>query len=360
MSSESSKNDREALSPRDGRTWAEFGVYEVVEGVYRVPLSLPLDSLRAVNVYVIVGESSVSLIDSGAATAQSWKQLGHALSTIGVELGDIDRVLATHIHYDHYGQATRLRHSAGAFVFLGAGERASLERIVYNRESLRPGMEKNLREHGAADLLGVMKQLTIGAASEGFEVPDEYLGERVVNLGGRSVEAIHTPGHTSGHMNFYDRANGLLFTGDHVLPHITPSIGHELEGSDLPLQDFLDSLARVRNLPTEKVLPAHGPVFEDLPGRVDELLRHHEHRLAAALEIVGVGEMTSYDVSKELPWTRREVRFSTLDTLNRYLAVGETAAHLDLLVSRGDLSRRCVDGVNVYGSPASVHGSDGR
>ena len=218
MSSEYSNNDRETLSPRDGGTWAEFGVYKVAEGGYRVPLSLPLDSLRAVNVYVIVGESSVSLIDSGAAPAQSWKQLGQALSTIGVELGDIDRVLATHIHYDHYGQATRLRHSAGAFVFLGAGERASLERIVYNRESLRPRMEKILREQGAADLLGAMKQLTIGAASEGFEMPDEYLGERVIDLGGRSVEAVHTPGHTSGHMNFYDRANSLLFAGDHVLP----------------------------------------------------------------------------------------------------------------------------------------------
>ena len=69
-----------------------------------------------------------------------------------------------------------------------------------------------------------------------------------------------TPGHTRGHLVFQDRATGLLFAGDHVLPHITPSIGFEGGAVDFPLRDYLESLRLVRAHAGRRLLPAHGPV----------------------------------------------------------------------------------------------------
>ena len=80
---------------------------------------------------------------------------------------------------------------------------------------------------------------------------------------------------------FLDARAGALFAGDHVLPHITPSIGLEPQRTAMPLGDYLASLALVRSMPDTILLPAHGPVAPSVHARVDELLAHHEARLTA-------------------------------------------------------------------------------
>ena len=109
---------------------------------------------------------------------------------------------------------------------------------------------------------------------------------------------MHTPGHTQGHFVFADRAAGLLFAGDHVLPTITPSIGFEPVPVEQPLRDFLGSLTKVRALPDLRLLPAHGPVAPSSHARVDELLDHHETRLAQCLDALAGGPGTAYDVAR--------------------------------------------------------------
>ena len=85
------------------------------------------------------------------------------------------------------------------------------------------------------------------------------------------LEAKLTPGTRARHLMFIDREAGLVFGGDHLLPHITPSLGFESFGDGKALERFLASLADIRDLPARHVLPGHGPVFEDLRGRVVEL-----------------------------------------------------------------------------------------
>ena len=99
--------------------------------------------------------------------------------------------------------------------------------------------------------------------------PDVYAGEgAVVQLRSRSLEVIPTPGHTRGHVVFADPSQRLLFAGDHILPHITPSIGFEPFTDGTALVDYLSSLAQVRSLPVDRILPAHGPDFTVLAERV--------------------------------------------------------------------------------------------
>src|SRR5690606_22394677 len=161
--------------------------------------------------------------------------------------------------------------------------------------------------------------------------PDTWLeGDQRLVVGDRTLDAVHTPGHTQGHYVFADTAGDLLFAGDHVLPTITPSIGFEPQLATQPLGDFMASLARVRQLPDLRLLPAHGPIAPSSHARVTELLDHHEERLALSLAAVRGGAQTSYDVAGELPWTRHGRRLHELDVFNAAMATLETRAHLEL------------------------------
>ena len=130
------------------------------------------------------------------------------------------------------------------------------------------------------------------------------------------------------------------------------SIGVEPFNDDLGLVEFIASLAKVRQLPATRVLPAHGPDFEGLAARVDELLDHHATRLSACIEAVRHAARTAYDVAHDLLWTRRGRHYDELDLFNRLLAMHETAAHLELLALQGTLVRSVgIDGIARFGLP---------
>ena len=317
----------------------------MADGVHRIPLPLPNDGLRAVNVYAISDGDGLTLVDSGWALAQARERLETALAGIGHELGDVRRFLVTHIHRDHYTLALTVRRLFGSRVLLGAGEQPSLDLILgADGQSLNPYHELLLRS-GAQPVVELLRRLPRERAEPGdWEKPDGWLtGTEEIELAGRALRVIHTPGHTRGHVVFADLGHGLLFAGDHVLPHITPSIGFEAARPELPLGDYLGSLRLVRSLPDLRLLPAHGPVAGSAHTRIDELIAHHDQRLDASAEVIRQGASTAYEAARMLTWTRRERRLDELDPFNQMLAVMETAAHLDVLVRRGRL-RSSVDG----------------
>jgi glyoxylase-like metal-dependent hydrolase (beta-lactamase superfamily II) len=338
----------------DRHAWLEPGAFEVAPGVHRIPLPLPMDGLRAVNVYAIETGGGLVMIDSGWALEVAEQQLEQALGSIGYEFGDIQRFLVTHIHRDHYTLAISLRRVYGSKVALGIGEQPSLERTMDGRLD---GQARQMVRWGAQPLLEQWAE-SIGdrdrAGAAQYEEPDEWLdGKTTIEFGDRTLLALPTPGHTQGHVVYLDERAGVLFSGDHVLPHITPSIGFQPEPAELPLGDYLDSLRLVRDYPDMRLLPAHGPVAPSTHTRVDELLAHHEERLAESLAAVRDGAGTAYEAARRLGWTRRHRRYDDLDLFNQTLAAGETAAHLDVLVLRGELSSSTVDGVTEYSpSPA--------
>jgi glyoxylase-like metal-dependent hydrolase (beta-lactamase superfamily II) len=141
---------------------------------------------------------------------------------------------------------------------------------------------------------------------------------KIVDLGGRATRLRWTPGHTDYHAVLIDERDGVLFAGDHVLPRITSNIGLYPFSRDDPLGDFLGALARLRDLPVKRVLPAHGDPFDDLAGRVDELLAHHAARLEATIAVVGTTERDAYAIARALfPVLRsaHEERFALAETL---------------------------------------------
>jgi glyoxylase-like metal-dependent hydrolase (beta-lactamase superfamily II) len=332
--------------------WSAAGTYEVAVDVYRIPLPLPNDGLRAVNVYVLMGSQSLVCIDSGWAIADARKLLIESLALLGCGPADIDRFLITHVHRDHYTQAIALRREFATRVSLGEGERSSLEAIQDPNRSPLDSRLRQLRLQGAASLADQLaSDMTARNTPDDFEwdFPNDWLEEgELILTGGRSLHVIETPGHTRGHVVFHDRAAKLLFAGDHVLPTITPSIGFEPALSPNPLGDFLDSLARVRRLPDAMLLPAHGAVAASVHARVDELVDHHAARLENTLAGLSVGAETAFEVARQLLWTRRERRLDELDHFNQSLAVSETAAHLALLEAQGRVTKTLDEGVFRY------------
>ena len=104
--------------------WTEPGTYEVAPGVHRMPLPLPMDGLRAVNVYVIETDDGLVLVDGGWAIPESRKLFEAGLRQLGHTPRDVRRFLVTHMHRDHYTQAYVVGQEVVATVSLGLGDKA--------------------------------------------------------------------------------------------------------------------------------------------------------------------------------------------------------------------------------------------
>jgi glyoxylase-like metal-dependent hydrolase (beta-lactamase superfamily II) len=341
----------------DRYAWIEPGVEDLGGGVYRIPLPLPIDGLKAVNVYAIADDSGVDLIDAGIALVPARERLTAGLRQIGYELGDIRNFFVTHIHVDHYSLAVELRRTFHTVISLGEEERANLiatREVVNGKGRDRFFGVDSLRKMGAVELAASLSAADRrGPVTVDWEDPDHWLADGAdLDLRTRTLRAVHTPGHTRGHLVFHDAASENMFAGDHVLPLITPSIGFEAAGNRMALGDYLSSLGRTLALPDARLLPAHGPVTASTHDRVNELLAHHDTRLAETFAAVKTGQENSYEVARAIKWTRRERPFGDLDVFSQVQAVNETAAHLEVLAVRGQLTREISpEGVTVYQVP---------
>jgi len=327
---------------------------EVAPGVFRIPLPFPrapgVTRLRTVNVHLVRRGESWMLVDCGMGTTDSFDTLVAAVRGIGVEPEQVTTLLSTHVHPDHYGSSQRWQELTRARVLIHAREARFLMHLLM----LTPMDFAHFRErHGvpvrSAPGLSpdeIRRQMRAWFAPA---APDETLRdvETVVvdkpqtatSADAAQLRAVLTAGHTPGHVVAYLPDVGVLVSGDHLLPKITPHVGLGPDGMGGeepgdPLGDFLASLERVRALPVRLVCPAHGPVFTDHARRVQQVVEHHRFRLRAALDAVARRPRTAWEVSTAL--------FGNLEPGQHDAAAMETLAHLRHLELSGQVAR--VDG----------------
>jgi len=282
------------------------------------------------NAYLIEGSSGYALVDSGLHTADAESVLRAALAEAGITVEDVRRVFVTHLHPDHIGMAGTLER-AGAEVVMHAPEIANARRMWSRDHSMIDETYAWFERHGMpADVDRGMRDawLAMGQRVDEIAKIDEAADGETLDLGGRRERVVWTPGHTDYHAVLVDEAERVLFSGDHVLPRITSNVGLYPYSREDPLGDFLGALRAVRSRQVTRVLPAHGDPFDDLPGRVDQILAHHDDRLRATLDALGDSERDAYAVCRTLfPVLRsaHEERF----------ALAETLAHLRYLERRG-------------------------
>lgn len=318
--------------------------------LWSIPVPIPNNPLRYVSSYAFAAAGGgLVLLDTGWSAQSSWEALVAGLSSIGASASDVHGVLVSHMHLDHAGLAGRIREASGAWIAMHPADRA-----VIASPDLRDASRAVAREVAFLVALGA----SAGEAAEavgpveayrGFTsmaVPDRSLTDgELADVPGWRLRAVHTPGHTPGHVCFVDEPSQRLFAGDHVLPRITPNISvHAVERVN-PLFEYLNSLAKVRDLDVDEVLPAHEWRFRGLAQRADDIAAHHERRLAELLAAIAAHPgATSWDLAGLLTWSRPWDQYSGR---MRISAVTETAAHVLELLRRG-LVRASGGAVPVY------------
>lgn len=286
--------------PKQEQERATTDVDEVAPGILRTQLPIDLTGLGHVNCYVLEDERGVAVVDPGLPGPASYAALTQRLDSVGIPIRRVHTVIVTHSHPDHYGGAGRLRHETGADIVThrrfrmmwdpseppdvdveDAAEYAELAR------KFEPRMPWDPPPWGGDGVPVPMRRRMMMSVARRFPrlvklpTPSVRLDDAAtIRLAGREWVAIHTPGHTDDHLCLFDPTEGVMLSGDHVLPTITPHIGGHVRDLD-PLARFFDSLDKVAEYGPQvrHVLPAHGRPFEDLAGRARSIRDHHLERL---------------------------------------------------------------------------------
>ncbi|MCX5047820.1 MULTISPECIES: MBL fold metallo-hydrolase [unclassified Streptomyces] len=317
-------------------------------GVRSVQVPIPDNPLGHTLVYVVDTDRGPVLVDTGWDDPASWDTLFEGLAAAGTAVSEVHGVVITHHHPDHHGLSGKVREASGAWIAMHAADSA----IVRRTRETRPGrwfsyMAAKLTAAGAPEEhVAPLRDAAPRTTLPGFSpaLPDrEIVPGELLDLPGRRLRAIWTPGHTPGHVCLHLEeehparlpGSGRLFSGDHLLPRITPHIGLYEDPDDAtvtdPLGDYLDSLERVGRLAAAEVLPAHQHTFTDAAARVRELLAHHEERLTG-LRALLVEPLTAWQVAERMEWNRP---WAQIPYGSRNIAVSEAEAHLRRLVKLG-------------------------
>lgn len=323
---------------------------EVISGLHQLRIPLPNNPLGHLNSYLLRGNEGCLLIDTGIDDDQSFRSLEEQLRNLGLAFSDLAMTLITHVHPDHYGLVGRIsRSSPSSFAYHGL-EKPLVESRYIRFAKLQEGLVLFLRSHGAPNSLAAPAQEgSMSQALGGAVWPDKVLlGGEVLLFGDFQLEVIWTPGHSPGHVCLYEHKNKLLFSGDHILPTITPNISFHPQSGSNPLGDYLSSLNKVVSLPVSLVLPAHERIFEDMQQRIRNIEIHHNARKKSILAILGEIPKTAYEIATTLPWSIPGQAFRLLDATNQRGAVMETIAHLELLRMEAQVERASLNGVEFY------------
>jgi glyoxylase-like metal-dependent hydrolase (beta-lactamase superfamily II) len=317
---------------------------EVAPGVHWLRMPLPF-ALNHINLWLLEDEGGWTMVDTGLGDAPT-RALWECIFP-GVLAGKpVRRVLVTHYHPDHTGNAGWLCARTGAPLWMTQGEYLTTHAVREGLGGYVPGATLALfRANGLDD--GNQAQM----AQRGNlyrrqvpEFPEQYRrimdGERLA-IGGHEWRVVVGYGHAPEHASLYCEALELAITGDMLLPKISTNVSvWPIDPEGDPLGQFLHSIRRYLELPAATlILPSHGLPFRGAHARVAQLQAHHEERLAELLEACRESPRCAADVL-ELLFRRK------LDAHQMFFAMGEAIAHLHFLERTARLQRAVgADGV---------------
>ena len=312
----------------------------VAPGVKWVRMPLPF-ALDHINLWLLEDGEGWALVDTGIGlpdTQALWDEL-LASETDGRPL---TRIIVTHFHPDHMGNAGWLVERTGVDLWCteaewGAARMAwrtdgshDVERrlVHYRRHGFDETAIDGFRRHGnhyprvVPTLAPAFRRLADGDA---------------LTIGGRRFDVFTVHGHAPDHACLFNPDDGVLISGDQVLPKITTNVSVWPDRpTSNPLRQYLDSLGRFQPMDADTlVLPSHGLPFRGLHARLTGLRDHHDARLTETVRALA-DPRTGVELIPVL--FRRE-----LDAHQLGFAIGEVLAHLHLLEAEGAVTRLAGD-----------------
>jgi glyoxylase-like metal-dependent hydrolase (beta-lactamase superfamily II) len=320
---------------------AEGTAMEIAPGIKWVRMPLPF-ALDHINLWLLRdymdGREGWTIVDCGIGverTRMLWNQV------FGTHLDGLPvlRVIVTHMHPDHVGNAAWLSSKWQVPVCMTATDFAFAALFTEGTHgSGGAGAAAHFARHGLNDDESIGK---IRARSNYFksmvpEMPQRYtriMGGQRIRIGNDDWQVIIGYGHAPEHASLSCEARKLLISGDMLLPRISTNVSvFDIEPEANPLPLYLDSLRAFEPLHADTlVLPSHGKPFTGMHARLRQQHEHHAERLQTLLDACGKPLSATDAVS---------VLFRPgLDLHQLTFALGEALAHLHCLWQRGDVRR---------------------
>jgi glyoxylase-like metal-dependent hydrolase (beta-lactamase superfamily II) len=317
-------------------------IQQIIKRIYKIELPIPFP-LKTVNVYFI-DDSPRTLVDAGIKTEVSFETLKKGLETIGYSLNAIERILITHGHVDHYGQAKKISLLSGAPIYIHSKEYGRIRSFIHSLGFIKSILLRN----GAPEAL-VNEAIQY---MESAQIMADPLDEAFFLDDGDSIpfksmtwKTILCPGHAPGLICFHWPEKKILFTGDHLLKEITPNPILNVNESKPPfrypsLQEYLTSLEKIEKFEISHLLPAHGEEIHDVGGLIQKIFTHHKERMERILFSLSKCEKTPFEIAMDL--------FLDVPPFEIFLGISEVVGHLEILKGKGIIKLKEKEGKDYY------------
>jgi len=335
--------EEEAASAQEQRDLASAAE----AGIHRLAIPTPF-MVGRVNAYLIE-DSPLTLIDSGPNSGKALDELEQALAAHGHSVEDLELLVVSHQHMDHFGLASILARRSGAEV-------AAIDRLAPFLAAY--GRETDLDDRFAEDLMlrhGIPPEIVtaLRAVSAGFrawgsavEVTRPLADGSELQLRDRTLRVLHRPGHSPSDTVFVEERRGIMLAADHLIAHISsnPLLARPLgAGEDYAgprpqaLVTYIDSLEKTRAMDLALVLPGHGRPITDHASLIDERFRLHARRAEKINRLIASQPRTAHEIAQEL--------WGNVAVTQAYLTLSEVLGHVDLLLRDGQVVEHEEDGV---------------
>ncbi|MHB8242030.1 MAG: MBL fold metallo-hydrolase [Solirubrobacteraceae bacterium] len=320
-------------------------------GIHRLAIPTPF-MVGRVNAYLIE-DSPLTLVDSGPNSAKALDELEQGLKTLGHSIDDIELLVISHQHIDHFGLASILARRSGAEVAALEALAPFLARFGKAADLDDSFAEQTMLRHGIPpDVVTALR--SVAASFRGWgsavQVTRGLLDGGELELRDRTLRILHRPGHSPSDTVFVDEARRMMLAADHLIAHISsnPLLARplEAEGEDpVPpttprpqsLVTYMASLEKTRAMDLELVLPGHGRPIKDHAALIDERFRMHRRRAEKINRMIVSQPRSAHEIAQEL--------WGNVAVTQAYLTLSEVLGHVDLLLNDGRVVEREDGGV---------------
>ena len=272
-------------------------------------LSIPyIFGVEQVNCFLFRGEKGFTVVDTGSYSEEG-KQTWEDLMSTGIT---IEKVVLTHFHIDHLGLARWFQEKHQIPIYISSKGYREIQRRQ-DKEYTQFVVDM-FKSHGCDEV----SKLAATDYSHIYNfVPDGVFEEnQQIQLGNQMYETLWTPGHSSDQFCFYQPEQQIMIVGDHILKRISPVVLIESSIDVNPLQDYFNSLEKVKGYSVQLTLPGHGPLMKGLTNRIEEIFSGHSFRNDQTLEILKTGEKTAWQISQQV-YNRKQFFAPLMATITR-------------------------------------------